>query len=687
MPSPLYLLTGVLLVTCIGQFLYILAFTRMPVTSARQTPGRVEETVKQVTVDTSSEPSTERQLLRAAPSAAAAAANSEAPNELVSNLPSAGVQQQPKWYEGFHVPEFAPHSRTGGRSLLSAWRAGSVDWHDLVPSSNLVGSDAQIANAYRWKQLVESELAVISWLQGFDKTLEPNSTPVPISPESGGGDSKPDWLAARDVSQWMAPERLWGPLAKYAACPRVRDKCVIHASVRECALDELCGWCEASAVCVFRGNAFKPEMVTGAKVPVCVAPLLILSSSVPSADDTDTIAVRFDIASSALIQTERYKGGPQINANCDIFVSASRHARVSIEGNAKMAYHFYQENAGELTAKLLHGALRTHIYVSSDSAEEFLPTLHAFSDSCWRYERDVISMLDTDGHSKLPTICYALTPNSSASEHVAVSQWDVTTRTLHAQLPPKSQVAVESLSTALAAGMRLGPDQVVDFISERGLTAVNGAGKSLSPEEYARAHSDLSRYRYSSFIVASLGLQHVFPPAGKPLVTLISRRNKRLILNEPELVAECHKLGVDVVVASLETMPLYEQVLLFRRTSVLVGMHGSGLINSIYMHPGSALLQLMPYKVSSGASFFEAPASDGGVNYHEWTNKHVEKSVFHWHFLGADYAARKDTILSQGSDCCGQSIYFSFWINQDTWVEPEEFSQVLQAALRSVRLR
>ena len=39
------------------------------------------------------------------------------------------------------------------------------------------------------------------------------------------------------------------------------------------------------------------------------------------------------------------------------------------------------------------------------------------------------------------------------------------------------------------------------------------------------------------------------------------------------------------------------QVHLFRRADVLVGIHGSGLINTQFMRKGTSLLQLMPYKV------------------------------------------------------------------------------------------
>jgi hypothetical protein len=133
----------------------------------------------------------------------------------------------------------------------------------------------------------------------------------------------------------------------------------------------------------------------------------------------------------------------------------------------------------------------------------------------------------------------------------------------------------------------------------------------------------------------------VSEPRPGHVITLISRRNKRFLQNEPEIVAgllEAGGPGTEVQVslprdcvtcfmappfmkvATLERMPLYEQVWayltkylvstrhslvhlqirLFRRTTLLVGVHGSGLINTAFMRAKTALLQIMPYKVHEG---------------------------------------------------------------------------------------
>lgn len=60
-----------------------------------------------------------------------------------------------------------------------------------------------------------------------------------------------------------------------------------------------------------------------------------------------------------------------------------------------------------------------------------------------------------------------------------------------------------------------------------------------------------------------------------------------------------------------------------------------------------------------------------------------ENTVFHWHFLGADFATpeARENAVTRGSDCCGAGVYFSFWINQDTFVDVDEWAALLRRVL------
>jgi hypothetical protein len=133
-------------------------------------------------------------------------------------------------------------------------------------------------------------------------------------------------------------------------------------------------------------------------------------------------------------------------------------------------------------------------------------------------------------------------------------------------------------------------------------------------------------------IVEFFRLETVLPPPSRVKIGIISRRVKRFILNEYELIDIAQEMGYEAVLLPLERMTIYEQMKEFRSLDVLVGMHGSGLDNVIFLHPGSVLLQLMPYKNDHRATFVSSTGK-AGVVYKEWIATDRSKSFFHWDLL------------------------------------------------------
>jgi len=105
---------------------------------------------------------------------------------------------------------------------------------------------------------------------------------------------------------------------------------------------------------------------------------------------------------------------------------------------------------------------------------------------------------------------------------------------------------------------------------------------------------------------------------------MVSRRNKRFILNEDELIRKARELDIKVPPAScqlasysdvctllltllttkthilpLEHMTPYEQLKAFRTVNILFGVHGSGLTNAILLQPGSVMVQIVPYGMAN----------------------------------------------------------------------------------------
>jgi len=173
------------------------------------------------------------------------------------------------------------------------------------------------------------------------------------------------------------------------------------------------------------------------------------------------------------------------------------------------------------------------------------------------------------------------------------------------------------------------------------------------------------------------------PEPSRIRVGIISRRRKRFILNEDDLVDACLDLGLDVQVLPLEQMTLFEQLAALRSVTVLVGIHGSGLNNAIFMHKGSVLVQLLPYKLNYKGAF-QTNARRAGVEYVEWALQDASRSRFHWEFVGKRELGHggREAYLARGSPTGGAEVY-TFWINQDIIVPVDEFKDLIVSAVRA----
>jgi hypothetical protein len=148
-------------------------------------------------------------------------------------------------------------------------------------------------------------------------------------------------------------------------------------------------------------------------------------------------------------------------------------------------------------------------------------------------------------------------------------------------------------------------------------------------QSHSLSQSRASPEQVTKSITEFFQVQSVKPPATHVKIGIISRRVKRFVLNEYELVDIAQEMGYECVLLPLERMTIYEQMREFRSLDVLVGMHGSGLDNVIFLHPGSVLLQLMPFKNEHRASFVSS-AERARVVYKEWQATDSAKSFFHW---------------------------------------------------------
>jgi hypothetical protein len=87
---------------------------------------------------------------------------------------------------------------------------------------------------------------------------------------------------------------------------------------------------------------------------------------------------------------------------------------------------------------------------------------------------------------------------------------------------------------------------------------------------------------FKPFIVAQQKRKYVY---------VARSHSMRSPVDENELIESLRALGVEIIFA--EDLPLKEQISLFSSTEVLIGIHGAGLTNQLWMESGSTVIEII----------------------------------------------------------------------------------------------
>jgi len=117
----------------------------------------------------------------------------------------------------------------------------------------------------------------------------------------------------------------------------------------------------------------------------------------------------------------------------------------------------------------------------------------------------------------------------------------------------------------------------------------------------------------------------------KPIITIISRNDKRRIHNEVELVDNIKKrnYGVEINLVSLENYIFISQVDIVRNSDIIIGMHGAELTTAVFMPKGKVLVELFPYGFDCreyNCYSYHNLAAQVGLTYLSWFNNMKENN-------------------------------------------------------------
>ncbi|XP_062218139.1 alpha-1,3-arabinosyltransferase XAT2-like [Phragmites australis] len=167
---------------------------------------------------------------------------------------------------------------------------------------------------------------------------------------------------------------------------------------------------------------------------------------------------------------------------------------------------------------------------------------------------------------------------------------------------------------------------------------------------------------------------------GKPRLLIISRRNSRRFLNEREMAQAAAAMGFDErIVEPDQHTDMTTFARLVNSADVMIGVHGAGLTNMVFLPRGAVLIQVVPF---GGLEWltrvtFKDPAKDMEVNYMDYNVQLEESSLIDQyprnHLVLTDpYAVHK-----QGWD----ALKTAYLDKQNIRMDLDRFRSTLQEAL------
>ncbi|XP_062208313.1 beta-1,2-xylosyltransferase XYXT1-like [Phragmites australis] len=175
-------------------------------------------------------------------------------------------------------------------------------------------------------------------------------------------------------------------------------------------------------------------------------------------------------------------------------------------------------------------------------------------------------------------------------------------------------------------------------------------------------------------------------PDKKPRLLLIHRGHNRKFVNEQEIVQAAEAAGFEAVAMELRgDKDIGDQARVVNSFDALLGVHGAGLTNAVFLPPGAVLIQVIPYGKMEfiSRSEFSEPVADMGLKYLDYSVTVEESTLLE--MLGPDHPAIRDPESIHRS---GWLQVFDFYLNkQDVRINVTSFAPTLAQALDHLRQR
>ncbi|URE27803.1 Glycosyltransferase [Musa troglodytarum] len=201
----------------------------------------------------------------------------------------------------------------------------------------------------------------------------------------------------------------------------------------------------------------------------------------------------------------------------------------------------------------------------------------------------------------------------------------------------------------------------------------------------ARAPNGYSMVDFTRFMRSTYSLGRDFPirlgddGGRKPRLLLIPRQGTRRFTNFQEIVGVVEESGFEVVVAEAKMgSKVAEVARVVNSCDVMMGVHGAGLTNFVFLPTGAVIIQVVPFGnlENISRSCFGYPSEDAKLHYLEYSIREEESSLIEQY--PRDHPVFKDpkSIHRKGWNKMGE-VYLD---KQNVKLDVNRFRPLLQKA-------
>ncbi|XP_056163977.1 alpha-1,3-arabinosyltransferase XAT3-like [Syzygium oleosum] len=207
---------------------------------------------------------------------------------------------------------------------------------------------------------------------------------------------------------------------------------------------------------------------------------------------------------------------------------------------------------------------------------------------------------------------------------------------------------------------------------------------ALNTSDVPTGHSmrEFRQFLRESYNVKTKNM-HEIEKLQKPVLILISRNQTRKFLNEEAVVELAQGMGFQVVRAGPNTVSNLElSAKMVGSCDVLVGVHGAGLTNEIFLPDGAVVFQVVPLGLDwASTNYFKIPTTAMDLHYLEYKIEPKESSLSEVYGLDDPVIVDPASVSAKGYAAV-RAVYVD---GQNVKINLDRFKDTLEEAMRLVR--